>query len=519
MKVSTVEEMRNLDRGAVEEYGIPDLLLMENAGDAVYEAVRLHYGIEGRRFVLLCGGGNNGGDGFVIARKLRSSGAEVVLFFFGKREKLSSSAGTNYDICKKSGIKIDESGDIDEIRRALGRCDAAVDALFGTGLTRNVEGDYAEAIRFLNESEKPVVSVDIPSGIGGNSGAVMGTAVRAAVTVTFGLPKLGNILYPGWEYSGKLYVTHISFPREHSGGEHLKYALNLPEPLPARDPEGHKGTFGDALFIAGAGTYFGAPLLSSRSFLRAGGGYSRLAAPLSVIRAIASANSEVVYVPLKETQGGAAAEENRNLLLETSAKSDAVVLGPGMSLEEEAQELVRELVPAIEKPLIIDGDGLTAVGRDTALCKNRTAPTVITPHPGEMARLAGVTVREILKDRFGAAAEAARQFNAVVVLKGARTLIAVPEGEIFVNMTGNSGMGTAGSGDVLVGAIAAFCARGLAPVQACRAGVYVHGAAGDIAAENTGPDGMVAGDLMEALPPAVREYRQSAGTNRFIEVL
>ena len=514
MKVSTVEEMRDLDKGAVERYGIPDLLLMENAGGAVYEVIRRRYGIEGKRFALLCGGGNNGGDGLVIARKLSSSGAETALFFFGKREKLGSSAGTNYDICVKAGISIDRSRDLDAVGRALARCDVVVDALFGTGLARNVEGDYAEAIGLINESGKPVVSVDIPSGIGGNSGKVMGTAVRAEATVTFGLPKLGNILYPGWEYCGELYVTHISFPKEHSGGAHLKFALNLPVPVPPRHPEGHKGTFGDALFIAGAGTYYGAPLLCSRSFLRAGGGYSRLAAPLPVIRAIAAVNSEVVCVPLKETQGGAAARENAELLADLSAQVDAVVLGPGMSLEEEAQELIRKLVQVVEKPLLIDGDGLTALSADMDLLKKRKAPTILTPHPGEMSRIAGVGFEEILENRFQAAADTASRYSAVVVLKGARTLVASPGGEVFINMTGNSGMGTAGSGDVLAGTIALFLASGLNPVDACRAGVYIHGAAGGAAAEALGEDGMLAGDIMEHLPMAVRQYRQLEGKKR-----
>lgn len=527
MKISTVEQMRELDRTAVERYGIPDILLMENAGLGVYEAVKREIGVKGRSFALVCGSGNNGGDGFVVARKLLSSGAEVKIIMFGKKESLKESAKVNFEMCGALRVPVDTGRNLTVCEEIIRGSDAVVDGLFGTGLTRKVEGEYAELIGLVNRSGKPVVSIDIPSGIHGDTGEVMGTAVKADITVSFGLPKLGNILYPGFSRCGRLMVSHISFPPEHYNGEQIKTSLNRPIRLPVRDPRGHKGSFGKVLFIAGAASYYGAPLFSSLAFLKAGGGYSRLAAPRSIIPTLAAAGPEVVYHPMEENAGGSIGESNFSALMDiiTSGSGggiDTVVIGPGLSGDGETADLIRKIVEKAEVPVLIDGDGLSAVAGTGRILTGRTAPTILTPHPGEMSRLLDISAADILSKPLHAVREAARMYNAVVVLKGARSCIGIPDGRVWINYTGNSGMGTAGSGDVLSGTVPAFIGLGLTAEEAVRVGVYVHGLSGDLAAEELGEDGITAEDICEFLPHSVRVYRGYSGKedrDGFIEVI
>ena len=516
MKISTVEQMRELDRTAIEKYGIPDLLLMENAGLAVYETVKREIGLAGRRFAVVCGGGNNGGDGFVTARKLHSSGAFAEVIFFGHPEKLKGSAKTNYEICKAAGVSIDAGRDLGRCKEVFRDADAVIDALFGTGLARNIEGEYAELVRLVNSSGKMVFSIDIPSGVGGNTGRVMGVAVQADYTVTFGLPKLGTILYPGAKHCGRLFVTHISFPPQHYNGKQIQQAENLPVPLPQRNPEGHKGSFGRVLCIAGSSSYYGAPLFCSRSFLKAGGGYSRLAAPASIVPVLAGNTPEVVYHPLSETKKGRISSDNAAVLEaiisgeSAGGTVDIVVFGPGLGVGADSVEMLEGISRCTDDaglPLVIDGDGLRTGSERRQLIAERNAPTILTPHPGEMAQLLDMSVAEISRDPVSAARKCAKAYNTVCVLKGARSCIAVPDGMVWINTSGNSGMGTAGSGDVLSGTIPALYCLGLQFPDAVRAGVYIHGLAGDIAAEWSGEDGITAEDICEALPEALRRYR------------
>jgi NAD(P)H-hydrate epimerase len=391
---------------------------------------------------------------------------------------------------------------------AIDHSDASVDALFGTGLSRDVGRLYSELIDLINASQKPVFSLDIPSGINGDSGQVMGTAVKAAHTITFGLPKVGNLLYPGFEFGGRLHVTHISFPRELHNADELRIGINDPLPLPPRAADGHKGSFGKALFIAGAANYLGAPYFSAMAFLRAGGGLSYLATPESVASFVGNKGSEIVFLPQSATPTGSIALEDKVELLEFAKNVDMVVLGPGLSLDDETQELVRNLTADIDKPLVIDGDGITAVASDLSCIKKRSQPTVLTPHLGEMARLVGLTHDEIQSNRVGCLQETARELNSTLVLKGAHSLVGMPDQRVFINLSGNSGMATAGSGDVLVGTIAAMLGLGLDPEEATRMGVFVHGFAGDLAEKQLGADGLAAGDILEHLPAAVKRIRE-----------
>jgi len=508
MKISTVQEMRNLDKGAIEGYGIPEEILMENAGEAAYFVLLTRFGLPGRSFLVFCGGGNNGGDGFVVARKILSSGGRVKTFVLGDPERYRGAARANLDVLRGTGAEVVALGSAGEAEEDLARCDTVIDGIFGTGLDRDVEGRYAEVIASINRSGRPVLSLDIPSGVHGDSGRVMGTAVQADATVTFGLPKVGNLLYPGYAHGGELFVTHISFPPALIESADLKVAVNRPPPLPPRDPKGHKGSFGDALFVAGAAAYYGAPCFSALSFLRAGGGYARLAAPARMIPHLASGGSEIVFVPQKETAGGSISMENLDDLLDLGARADVVVLGPGLSLVEETQDLARALASRLERPLLVDGDGLTALSGDLDLLRNRKAPTVLTPHPGEMFRLTGKSVPELEADPVRILQNTCADLGAVIVLKGAHSLVGFPDAEVFVNMSGNSGMATAGTGDVLTGTVAAMHGLGLDIPEAVRKGVFLHGLAGDLAAEDLGPDGMTARDVLDALPLALKADRE-----------
>ncbi|MBW2286012.1 MAG: NAD(P)H-hydrate dehydratase [Deltaproteobacteria bacterium] len=508
MKVSSVTEMRDLDRTAIETFGIREEILMENAGDAVYAVMRDRFGIAGKRFVIFCGLGNNGGDGFVVARKVHSNGGDARVFILGDKNRFKGAAGLNLDIIAGMPLDVKSIEDASEIRWAVSHCDVIVDAVFGTGLARDVGGLYGDVIDAVNESGKPVIGVDIPSGVNGDTGHVMGKAVSANVTVSFGLPKIGNLLYPGYALCGDLYVTHISFPPSLHDADALKVEINHPPPLPPRTAWGHKGDFGDVLFVSGAADYYGAPYFAALSFMKAGGGYSRLAAPHSVIPAIAAKGNEMVFVPMAETTTGSIGMENLPSLMALSEKADMVVVGPGLSLDAETRELVLSLVGGIAKPLLIDGDGISAVCDNPDMLKGRRAETILTPHLGEMSRIAGRPVADIDADKVAVLQKTAAELGCYVVLKGAHSLVGYPDERVFINMTGNSGMATAGSGDVLTGTIAAMFGLGLPIGDAVRKGVFVHGLAGDLAAEETGADGITAQTILDALPKAMKADRE-----------
>jgi len=509
MKVAKVNEMKDLDRRASEEFGISQDLLMENAGQAMYFVILQEFGIKNNKFVVFCGSGNNGGDGLVVARKIHSNGGEVKVFLLDNEAKFEGAARKNFEIVSRMQIKISRISSIDPAIPELLDCDAVVDAIFGTGLVRKVSGVYKDVIQLINESQSTVFSVDIPSGINGDTGEVMGVAVEADYTVTFGLPKLGNILYPGYEHCGELYVSHISLPPALYNSYDIKVAINNPVELPQRATDTHKGSYGKALFIAGSSSYLGAPYFAALSFLKAGGGLSYLATPKTISPFLASKGSEIVFVPQNETPSGSMALENKDELLEFSQKVDMVILGPGLSLASKTQELVRELAPKIDKPLIIDGDGITAIAEDLGKIKRREAPTILTPHLGEMSRIAKMEISDIDKNKVDVLQRTARELNATIILKGAHSLIGYPDGTVFINVSGNSGMATAGSGDVLTGTIAAMYGLGLTLEDAVRIGVFIHGFSGDVAAVDKGEDGITAQDILDYLPETVKLYRDN----------
>ncbi len=522
MKVTKVEEMRSLDRYAIEKLAIPEEILMENAGVASYFVILKEFGIKDKKFVAFCGIGNNGGDGFVVARKIHSNEGNVKVFILGDVNSFKGAAKKNLNIISKLSIEIRQIESIESIRSDVLHCDAVVDAIFGTGLSRDVGGLYRDAIQLINEthtsppfskggkgglsneSRKKVFSLDIPSGINGDTGEVMGVAVMADYTIAFGLPKLGNMLFPGYGYCGKLYVSHISFPPSLHDKDSIKVAVNDYIKLPPKDRNAHKGNLGKVLFIAGASSYFGAPYFSAVSFLKAGGGYSRLAAPVSMTPFIANKGSEIVFIPQKETASGSISLENKDALLELSEKMDMVIIGPGLSLDEETQQLTKELTKEIEKPLLIDGDGITAISDDLKIIRERKFPTILTPHLGEMSRITKMGAGELNKNRVDVLQSTSKELNSIIVLKGAHSLIGYPDESVYINMSGNPGMATAGSGDVLTGTIAAMFGLGLSIEDAVKKGVFIHGFSGDLAAEDLGEDGITAQDILDYLPLAMK---------------
>ncbi|MEZ0394422.1 MAG: NAD(P)H-hydrate dehydratase [Desulfurococcaceae archaeon] len=506
------DEMKLIDDEA-PKYGVHHGLLMEAAGHSVYLVVQRELGsLEGKRIAVIAGTGNNGGDAMVAARYLSTAGALVKVYVIGRPEEMSPLAREQYERLLAFGVEvsaIDAPEKLQQLKAELPSFDAAVVGLIGIGLRGEVTGLRREAIEIINSANRPVISVDIPSGVDASNGQVMGVAVKSRATVTFGLPKLGNILYPGHYYCGRLYLSRLCYPPRLL--QRTRTFLNEPVPLPERLRWGHKGTFGKLLVVGGSRYYYGAPYYSASSFLRAGGGYARLAAPKSVVPFIASRNSEIVFVPLEETPQGAASVKNLEDLLELVKRYDVdfVIVGPGLSLDEEAQELARSLIRRLEVPVLVDGDGLTALAKSPEILLARRAPTVLTPHPGEFSRLVGREPQEVSKSPVEAAREFASRYNVYLVLKGARTIVAEPDLTVHINVTGNPGLAKAGSGDVLCGVIAAMYGLGLRDVgRAARMGVLVHGLAADLAAADVGEDGVTPDILLDYLPHAIKLMRE-----------
>jgi ADP-dependent NAD(P)H-hydrate dehydratase / NAD(P)H-hydrate epimerase len=504
MKILNGEQMRNIDRRASEQFGIPSILLMENAARAVAHTVRTHYP-EAETVAIFCGPGQNGGDGFAAARHLANGGVIPLLFVLADRTRYSGDSATNLAICERLSLPMWDIADGEQLDQALARAsqtDLVVDAIFGTGLNRPPEGIHAEAIRGMQSLRLPIVAVDVPSGLDASSSEAPDPVVRADVTVTFALPKIAHIFAPASECCGEIAVADISIPAAALEGENVLLALTTAEdiaPLFAeREPATHKGSYGHLAIVGGSAGRSGAAILAARAAVRSGAGLVTVLTDAETARLVDTASVETMTVSISADAAAVAKRLDR---------FDAVVLGPGLPDDEESYAFVRRLVPLIERPLLVDASGLNAFAGKAEELRSDSGARVITPHPGELGRLLGIETAEVNRRRFEIAAEAARRSGCVVVLKGHLTVVADPDGHIAVNPTGNAGMASGGMGDVLSGLLGALLARNSDPFEASRAGVYLHGLAGDILRDETSDIGLAAMDVAETLPLAVRMVR------------
>jgi ADP-dependent NAD(P)H-hydrate dehydratase / NAD(P)H-hydrate epimerase len=511
MKVVTGAVMQEIDRRSIDEFGVAGLTLMENAGCGCADAIMASYGnSEPRRAVVVAGKGNNGGDGFVIARLLHGQGWRVATFVLAREEEIGGDARINLQRLGDGAVTFcPEEGMLGHYVAVLREADVIVDALLGTGLKSEVGGSYAEAIALLNESGRPVVAVDIPSGIDSATGRVLGTAVQAGLTVTFGLAKCGHILYPGALFTGRLEVVDIGIPSEVAAsapGLEFLDTMAIRPLLRKRERAAHKGSFGHCLIVAGSTGKTGAAAMAANSAVRSGAGLVTLAVPSSLNPILEIKTTEAMTLPLPDGDLGYLCDADQAFIDNALAGKDSVALGPGVALHPETVRLVRRLVATIPLPLVVDADGLNAVAEDpSVLLRKRSQAVILTPHPGEMARLAGLSVAQVEDDRFETAREFAARYGIYLVLKGARTIIAAPDGRMAINGSGNPGMASGGMGDVLTGILVALMAQGYEPFSACRIGVFLHGYAADLVAAEKGEVGMAAVDVQERLPYAFKQ--------------
>ncbi len=514
MRLPTSEEMAVLDRRAQDEFGVPTLLLMEAAGRGVFEAAHRLIGGPAPRVVVVAGKGNNGGDGLVGARLMLSAGWRVTVVLLARDAEVTGDAAVNLQAARRVGVEIVnlDSTALVGMRGLLGGASLIVDGLFGTGFRGPVVGLAAKVIDAMNASGRPILAIDIPSGVHGDTGAVDGSAVRATATVTMGLPKTGLLLPPGAECAGRIWVADVGHPQRLIQSSGIRTTLltqaSVNEAVPRRRLDGHKGDYGRVLVIAGSIGHTGAAVLAALGALRAGAGLVTLGVPAAVYPIVGPAVIEAMPAPLPDADGALSAEAGERILEMTSA-ADVVACGPGLSTRPGPAAVVRRLVAECSKPLVLDADALNILA-EAAEWTAAAGPVIITPHPGEMARLLQARIEEIQRHRLQVARVAAGRFGAVVVLKGARTVIAEPEGDLAVVPTGNPAMATGGMGDVLTGALAAFVGQGLSPGTAAGVAAYLHGLAGDLVAADAGPAGILAREVADAVPRALAAVR--AGT-------
>jgi len=515
MYVVTSDQMKELDRRTIQETGILGVVLMENAGRGTVEQILCYFPNKKNRPVhVLCGRGNNGGDGFVIARYFLNYGAEVRAFLFSSTGRVQGDARVNMDAYIHMGGKIhvveDEAG-FDSIADELGRAGIIVDALLGTGLSSEVKGLYRSVIDQVNRlKDVPVVSVDVPSGIDATTGKILGSAVKAWLTCTYGLPKIGLFTYPGRENAGELEVVDICIPRALVKDSGIKTFVQEEEDfvdlLPKRSSDSHKGTYGHVLVVAGSPGKTGAASMAGHAAMRAGAGLVTLGVPAGLRSIVEEKTKEVMTESLPDFDDGYLGIDAWQSLSDILKGKNAAAVGPGLSDREETGKLVFKLVEEADVPLVIDADGLNLLAKNTDVLKKTGKVHVLTPHPGEMARLTGLSVTEVQEDRINTASSFSKEYGVVLVLKGASTVIAEPGGKVFINPTGNPGMAGGGMGDVLAGFIAGLIAQGISSVDAARMAVFIHGANGDLIAENGAEIGILATDIAEKIPEFLGEY-------------
>lgn len=513
MRVLNAAQMREADRFTIEEIGIPSLVLMENAGRQVVAAIEAAYEarLEGR-VAVLCGRGSNGGDGFVVARTLAQRGIEAAVFVVGALSDVRGDARTNLDILGRLGITVVEVNDEQtwELHFSeISQCTLIVDAIFGTGLKSPLSGMMETVVADVNAAGIPIVSVDLPSGLSADTPHVIGDCIDASMTVTLGAPKLPLVLPPGEAYAGDVVIADIGIPHEVMeglDGSHVDLLTpeQVRELVEPRAADSHKGDFGRVTLIAGSRGKTGAAYMAAMGALKSGAGLVTVATPASCLGIVASMAPEFMTESLPEAKDGTLTAAGLDRVLELRA--DVIACGPGLGRAPGVVDFVRGLLDRATSPLVLDADALVALAADPGVLVGREErDVIITPHPGEMARLIGSTTEEVQANRIEVATTFATTHHVYVVLKGHRTLIATPEGHVFINPTGNPGMATGGTGDVLTGMIAAWLAQLLDAEAACRLAVFLHGAAGDLAEAREGQTAMTATDVLAHIGDALTQ--------------
>ena len=514
MKVVTAAEMRQIDQDTIEGIGIPGIVLMETAGSAIVRAIEQHYPT-GHRIGIFAGKGNNGGDGIVIARRLVHAGRDVNLFLVSPQESFTGEACTNLQIAKNLGLWIKEILTDAELKSDanIANCELLVDAILGTGLRGAVRDPIASVINTINSLSTPILSVDLPSGLDADTGHPLGTCVQADRTVTIGLPKRGLLVHPGAEFAGKLEVVDIGFPEQVVDAQGIKVnwttAQQVSQWLSPRPASSHKGTYGRVLVVAGSTGMTGAAALASEAALRAGAGLVTLATPKHLNPILEGLLPEVMTLALPETDAGSLSVSATSAILEFAEKTKSVLaIGPGLSQHPDTVLLVHQLVrenreQGLDLRMVVDADGLNALSQVPEVISLLDREAILTPHPGEMSRLTSSSVASLEADRIRTAQQFASEHNLTLVFKGAPTVTGFPNGDVWINSTGNPGMATGGMGDVLTGIIAGLMAQGVSSGRAAALGVYIHGLAGDKTAAALGMPGLIASDVLKAVPQAI----------------
>jgi len=511
MYLVTADEMREMDRRTIETFGLPGRVLMENAGRGATRFLLEQFpDLKDLRVAVVAGRGNNGGDGYVIARYLAHKDISVAVYLLADPKRITGDAAANLELLLPLGIpviQIEDKETFTDHRSRMRGEDLWIDAILGTGLKSDVKGLYKNVIDFINSLEKPVFAVDIPSGLNSDTGQSCGSCIRASATATFGFAKTGHFIYPGVECTGNLKVVDIGIPPHVAEAlgpkQFLLGASRITNDLKVRAPDAHKGRTGHLLVVAGSPGKTGAAAMTAMSAVRSGAGLVTLGAPAGLNAILESQLLEAMTCRLPETPAGVLGESSYDRVMALLAGKRCLAIGPGLGQDPSTVKLVQRLLTDSPVPVVVDADGLNSLAGAVETLHRCKVPMILTPHPGEMARLVSKTVEEIQADRITCAREFSQTFKVHVVLKGANTVIAHPDGTVFINTSGNAGMASGGMGDVLTGLIAGFVTQGYSPETGCQAGVFLHGAAADTLAQRIGPFGYLASEVMDRVPAEI----------------
>ena len=511
MKAANAEKIRNSDKITIEKYGLPGIVLMENASaGAAKICLEELRDIKKPKVLVVAGKGNNGGDGYAAARLLKNKGVKAEIVVLGDLTQIQGDAKINLDVAEKIGIPV--TSDISDIEEKIKSADLIIDAIFGTGFKGSARSPQAEVIELINKFARKVVSIDIPSGVNADNGHTEGSCIKADVTVTFAMPKLGSLLYPGAENTGRLEVIDISIPEQVVDELDIKTNYltmdEAKEMLPKRRSRSNKGTYGKVLVLAGSEKMSGAAYFAGKSAYRAGAGLVYIGTVFHRRKVIQTLIPEAICIPLDDFDG-CVYNDSYDAIENILDGMTAVILGPGLGSAENVRDFVERVLKNAKVPVVLDADGLNSICGNTNVLKNTAKTAIVTPHPGEMSRLMGISIKEILANPLDTALNFAKEHNTVTVLKDARTVIASPDGRAYINLTGNNAMSKGGSGDVLTGIIGAMLAQGLNSFEAAVLGVYIHGSAGDKAAEEMGHYGVLASDLMDFTGKVLKDLGQN----------